>query len=166
MKTATAPLSSSARRASRLAHGEPGWLDTLAAWLLAILFLPLGALLVVVDLLRLKFRLPLLRLAGFGLLRPLPSQVVAEGAQLWIGNDRFMAFDIQASREQLAPKWVKHEQEWFVAPVQKFGPTLVHVRRRRGSHRRHARGLRCPVGGDDRRRGLPARGPPPGGPGA
>lgn len=65
--------------------------------------------------------------------QPLPSQVVAEGAQLWIGNDRFMAFDIQASREQLAPKWVKHEQEWFVAPLQKFGGTLVHVRRRRGS---------------------------------
>ena len=49
--------------------------------------------------------------------QPLPSQVVAEGAQLWIGNDRFMAFDIQASREQLAPKWVKHEQEWFVGPL-------------------------------------------------
>jgi len=43
MTTATAPVSSSARRASRLAHGEPGWLDTVAAWLLALLWiLPLA----------------------------------------------------------------------------------------------------------------------------
>lgn len=43
MTTATAPISRSARRASRLAHGEPGWLDTSAAWLLALLWiLPLA----------------------------------------------------------------------------------------------------------------------------
>ncbi|MBL8347073.1 MAG: carbohydrate ABC transporter permease [Rubrivivax sp.] len=43
MTTAAAPISSSARRAARLAHGEPGWLDTVAAWLLALLWiLPLA----------------------------------------------------------------------------------------------------------------------------
>jgi len=39
----------------------------LAAWLLAALFLPLVAVLVMVDVLRGKFRLPLARLASFGL---------------------------------------------------------------------------------------------------
>lgn len=44
MNAAPAPLPSpSARRAARLAHGEPGWLDTVAAWLLALLWiLPLA----------------------------------------------------------------------------------------------------------------------------
>ena len=39
----SAAATASARRASRLAHGEPGLLDTLAAWLLALLWiLPLA----------------------------------------------------------------------------------------------------------------------------
>jgi sn-glycerol 3-phosphate transport system permease protein len=43
MNTCTATAAASARRASRLAHGEPGWLDTVAAWLLALLWiLPLA----------------------------------------------------------------------------------------------------------------------------
>jgi 1-acyl-sn-glycerol-3-phosphate acyltransferase len=58
-----------------------------AAWVLAILFLPLGALLVAVDLLRLKFRLPLLRLAGFGLCWAwLETVGVAAAAGLWLAG--------------------------------------------------------------------------------
>jgi 1-acyl-sn-glycerol-3-phosphate acyltransferase len=57
----------------------------LAAWLLAALFLPLVAVLVMVDVLRGKFRLPLARLASFGLCWAwLETVGVAAAAGLWL----------------------------------------------------------------------------------
>ena len=39
MNASTASARRATRRAARLAHGEPGWLDTVAAWLLALLWI-------------------------------------------------------------------------------------------------------------------------------
>ncbi len=55
-----------------------------AAWVLTVCFLPLAAVLVLVDLVRLKFRLPLLRLAAFGWCWAwLETAGVAAAAGLW-----------------------------------------------------------------------------------
>ncbi|HND52453.1 MAG TPA: PQQ-binding-like beta-propeller repeat protein, partial [Pirellulaceae bacterium] len=65
--------------------------------------------------------------------RPQPSYAVVDGAQIWMGSDRFVSYDIQTSREQLNRRWVVNEQETFVAPLQRSGKTIFHARRRRGS---------------------------------
>ncbi|MFO0870729.1 MAG: PQQ-binding-like beta-propeller repeat protein [Pirellulales bacterium] len=65
--------------------------------------------------------------------QPLPSYALFDYAQLWIGADRFVAYDVQASRGQINRRWIKHELELFVAPLQQLGKTVFHARRRRGS---------------------------------
>ncbi|MFM7071567.1 MAG: PQQ-binding-like beta-propeller repeat protein [Planctomycetota bacterium] len=65
--------------------------------------------------------------------QPIPSQALFEYAQLWLGSDRFVGYDVQASRGQINRRWIKHEQEPFVAPLQQIGKTVFHARRRRGS---------------------------------
>jgi outer membrane protein assembly factor BamB len=65
--------------------------------------------------------------------QPFPSYSLFDYAQIWIGADRFVAYDVQASRGQINRKWIKHEQEYFVAPLQQLGKTVFHARRRRGS---------------------------------
>lgn len=60
-----------------------------AAWLLTVLFVPLVLVLAVVDLVRLKFRLPLLRLASFALCWAwLETAGVAAAAWLWASGRR------------------------------------------------------------------------------
>lgn len=71
----------------RRAASVPGVLVT--AWLLTVLFVPLALLLAVVDLVRLKFRLPLLRLAAFALCWAwLETAGVAAAAWLWASGRR------------------------------------------------------------------------------
>lgn len=65
--------------------------------------------------------------------KPQPSQTVVDGAQIWVGADRFVAYDIQASRGQINRRWIRHERETFVSPMQKIGKTVFHARRRQGS---------------------------------
>jgi 1-acyl-sn-glycerol-3-phosphate acyltransferase len=60
-----------------------------AAWLLTVLFVPLSLALAVVDLVRLKFRLPLLRLASFALCWAwLETVGVAAASWLWVSGRR------------------------------------------------------------------------------
>jgi outer membrane protein assembly factor BamB len=65
--------------------------------------------------------------------QPIPSHALFEYAQLWLGSDRFVGYDVQASRGQINRRWIKHEQEPFVAPLHQIGKTVFHARRRRGS---------------------------------
>jgi hypothetical protein len=65
--------------------------------------------------------------------RPQSSFGLVDGAQIWLGSDRFVTYDIQASRQQLNRRWVRHELEAFIAPFSRSGKTVFHARRRRGS---------------------------------
>ncbi|MFM8250017.1 MAG: PQQ-binding-like beta-propeller repeat protein [Planctomycetota bacterium] len=65
--------------------------------------------------------------------RPQSSFGLVDGAQIWLGSDRFVSYDIQASRQQLNRRWVRHELEAFIAPFSRSGKTVFHARRRRGS---------------------------------
>ena len=92
----------------------------LAAWLLAALFLPLAAVLVTVDVLRGKVRLPLARLVSFGLCWAwLETIGVVAAAGLWLTG---RARDVEAhSRLQ---RW------WAARPMASLRVTCgitIHV---------------------------------------
>jgi tetratricopeptide (TPR) repeat protein len=55
-----------------------------------------------------------------------------EDNRLWTAGKRCTLLEVQASLQQVGRKWTLHQDDSFVAPLQVFGQTLVHLRRRNG----------------------------------
>jgi outer membrane protein assembly factor BamB len=64
---------------------------------------------------------------------PLVGYSVYDRGALWVGNDRFTKYDVQASRARMQPQWIKDERDTFVAPPQVIGDNIYHLRRRKES---------------------------------
>jgi outer membrane protein assembly factor BamB len=55
------------------------------------------------------------------------------GQQLWVASGHLARYDIQTSLQQLGRKWVIHNGDEFLAPLQLFDKTLLHVRKQAGA---------------------------------
>ena len=52
---------------------------------------------------------------------------------MWIANNRFTKYQVQASTGKLPSEWVQDEQDVYVGPLQLVRDMIVHVRRRQGT---------------------------------
>jgi len=64
---------------------------------------------------------------------PLTGYPVLDGGRLFVGNDQFTKYEIQASRNKLLGQWIKNKRDIFVGPPQVIGETVFHLRRRADS---------------------------------
>ena len=64
---------------------------------------------------------------------PLTGYPVLDGGRLFVGNDQFTKYEIQASRNKLLGHWIKNKRDIFVGPPQVIGDTVFHLRRRADS---------------------------------
>lgn len=55
---------------------------------------------------------------------------LVQGGRLWIADQQFTRYDIQASRGQLVPRWIADEGSAFQQPPVIVGQAIVHVRRK------------------------------------
>ncbi len=53
--------------------------------------------------------------------------------QVWLAENRLARFDLVVTQGQLNRRWIQHDGDEFVGPLQLFGDYLVHARRLRGN---------------------------------
>jgi len=64
---------------------------------------------------------------------PLVSYPLMDRGYLWIANNRFTKFQVQAATGKLPAEWVKDEQDVYVAPLRMVHDLVIHTRRRQGT---------------------------------
>ena len=70
---------------------------------------------------------------------PITSYPLLEGGYMWVANNRFTKYQVQASSGKLPIEWVHDEQDVYVGPLQLVRDAVIHVRRRQGAPRFHCR---------------------------
>ncbi|MBX3412736.1 MAG: protein kinase [Pirellulales bacterium] len=63
---------------------------------------------------------------------PLTRYFLAAGNQLFVADDRFTKYDVQAANARLSPRWVNDQHDKFLQPLRAAGNVLFHVRRKEG----------------------------------
>jgi outer membrane protein assembly factor BamB len=61
------------------------------------------------------------------------AHMLTEGSQLWIAGKGITRYRIQRSQGQFNRELIEEHGDYFLGPVQKFGDSLIHARRRAGS---------------------------------
>ncbi len=64
---------------------------------------------------------------------PIISYPLLTSGYMWIANNRFTKYQVQASTGKLPSEWVQDEQDVYVAPLQLIQDVIIHVRRRQGA---------------------------------
>lgn len=63
---------------------------------------------------------------------PLTRHFLMSGNQLFVADDRFTKYDVQAANARLSPRWVNDQHDVFLQPLRSAGNVLFHVRRKEG----------------------------------
>lgn len=64
---------------------------------------------------------------------PRPTWAIVDRNALWTASNRFVRYEIQVSKSQIAHNWTKEPGDQFTAPPQKFDDVIVHSRTVRGT---------------------------------
>jgi hypothetical protein len=61
--------------------------------------------------------------------QPQRAYALVDQGRLWVADERLVRYDVQAAQAQLSRRWVEFNRDSFIAPLQRVGPAIVHVRR-------------------------------------
>ena len=64
---------------------------------------------------------------------PIISYALLDRGYLWMANDRFTKYQVQAATGKLPSEWVQDEKDIYVAPLQLVRDVVVSVHRRQGT---------------------------------
>jgi outer membrane protein assembly factor BamB len=65
--------------------------------------------------------------------RPIISYPLLAGSYMWVANNRFTKYQVQATTGKMPSEWVLDERDVYVGPLQQVQDVIVHVRRRQGA---------------------------------